>query len=74
MEEKKNFICLEKLFHIANSAVIQKIRETIPDTNLTLTHLDTPDIFLNSLSTEHKELIYCPTGMLNFTLEVCTCT
>ncbi|XP_052064517.1 uncharacterized protein LOC127704471 [Mytilus californianus] len=58
-EEKKNFLHLEKLIHMANTAIIQKIEEKISDTNLEITHLDTAAHFLNSLSIDQKESIYC---------------
>ncbi|CAG2212481.1 unnamed protein product [Mytilus edulis] len=60
-EEKKNFLRLEKLFQMTNSAVIKKIEDKISDTNLEITHLDTAEHFLSSLSKDQKESIYCTT-------------
>ncbi|VDI36871.1 Hypothetical predicted protein, partial [Mytilus galloprovincialis] len=57
-EEKKNFLRLEKLFHMANSAVIQKIEEKISETNLETLHLDTVADLLKSLSKDDTEFIY----------------
>ncbi|VDI47999.1 uncharacterized protein MGAL_10B000940 [Mytilus galloprovincialis] len=58
-EEKKNFLRLEKLLYIANSAVIQKIEKKIlSDTNLDVTSLETGKDFLNALSKDQKDDIY----------------
>lgn len=66
-EEKKNFLRLEKLLYIANSAVIQKIEKKIlSDTNLDVTSLETGKDFLNALSKDQKDDIYSTAGIMCF--------